>query len=77
MDAFRGLIADFSKAEEELLVVRSASLESTLTGNTYTLVIGGLGLLGLTLVLGYVFTEMDPVLLLSADGMEGAQRIFS
>jgi methyl-accepting chemotaxis protein len=57
MDAFRGLIADFEKAEEDLLVVRSASLESTLTGNTYTLVIGGLGLLGLTLVLGATLTR--------------------
>ena len=57
MDAFRGLIADFAKAEEDLLVVRSASLESTLTGNTYTLVIGGLGLLGLTLVLGATLTR--------------------
>lgn len=57
MDAFRGLIADFSKAEEDLMVVRSAALESTLTSNTYTLVIGGVGLFGLTLVLGTTLTR--------------------
>jgi methyl-accepting chemotaxis protein len=57
MDAFRGLIVEFSKAEEDLLVVRSASLESTLSSNTYTLVIGGLALFGLTLVLGTTLTR--------------------
>jgi methyl-accepting chemotaxis protein len=57
MDAFRGLIAEFSKVEEDLLAVRSASLDSTLTSNTYTLVIGGISLFGLTVVLGTMLTR--------------------
>lgn len=37
----------------------------------------GVALLVETFVLGWVLTEMDPVLLFSRDGIDGAQRIFS
>ena len=57
MDAFRGVIAEFSKEEADLLVVRSAAANSTLTANTYTLVFGGLGLFLLTGVLGLMLTR--------------------
>jgi methyl-accepting chemotaxis protein len=52
MDAFRASVAEFAKAESDLLVVRSAALESTMTSNTYTLLFGGLALFALTSVLG-------------------------
>jgi methyl-accepting chemotaxis protein len=57
MDTFRGGIAEFSKAEEELLVVRSASLGSTMSVTTYTLLFGGIGLLVLAGVLGLALTR--------------------
>ncbi len=57
MDAFRAGIADFGKEESSLLVVRSAALESTMAATTYTLVLGGLGLLSLTGVLGWALTR--------------------
>lgn len=37
----------------------------------------GASLLLLTFVLGYILTEVDPVLLFSGEGIAGAQRIFS
>ncbi len=57
MDSFRVGVAEFAKEEQELLVVRSASLDSTKTATTYTLVLGGLGLLALTGALGWVLTR--------------------
>ena len=57
MDAFRASIAEFAKQESSLLVVRSAALESTMSATTYTLVLGGLGLLALTGVLGWALTR--------------------
>jgi len=57
MDTFRGGIAEFSKAEEELLVVRSASLGSTMSVTTYTLLFGGIGLFVLAGVLGLALTR--------------------
>jgi methyl-accepting chemotaxis protein len=57
MDAFRGVIAEFSKEESDLLVVRSAAADATLTANTYTLVFGGLALFLLTGVLGLLLTR--------------------
>ena len=57
MDAFRAGIAEFAKEESALLVVRSAALESTMAATTYTLVLGGLGLLALTSALGWALTR--------------------
>ncbi len=57
MDAFRGGIAEFAQAEEELLVVRSAALESTMSSTTYTLVLGGVALFALAAVLGLTLTR--------------------
>ena len=57
MDAFRGGVAEFAKAEYDLLEVRSAALESTMTANTHTLVFGGLGLFALTGVLGLLLAR--------------------
>jgi methyl-accepting chemotaxis protein len=57
MDTFRGGIAEFSKAEEELLAVRSASLGSTMSVTTYTLLFGGIGLFVLAGVLGLALTR--------------------
>ena len=57
MDAFRGSVAEFKKAESDLLVVRSAALASTASLTTYTLVLGGLALCGLTMALGYALTR--------------------
>ena len=57
MDAFRAGVADFSKAESDLLVVRSATLASTASLTTYTLVVGGLVLCVLTGVLGFTLTR--------------------
>jgi methyl-accepting chemotaxis protein len=57
MDAFRAGIAEFSTQESALLDSRSAALESTMTGTTYTLVFGGLCLLALTGALGWALTR--------------------
>jgi methyl-accepting chemotaxis protein len=57
MDAFRAGVAEFAKEEQHLLVVRSAALDSTVSATTYTLVLGGLGLLALTAVLGWALTR--------------------
>ena len=57
MDAFRGGIAEFSKVEADLLVVRSAEADATLSANTYTLIFGGLGLFVLTAVLGLLLNR--------------------
>lgn len=57
MDAFRAIIAEFSKEESDLLVIRSASVDSTMRANTHTLVFGGLGLFVLTAFLGLALTR--------------------
>lgn len=57
MDAFRAGVADFSKAESDLLVVRSATLDSTASFTTWTLIGGGLALCVLTGVLGLILTR--------------------
>jgi methyl-accepting chemotaxis protein len=57
MDAFRGGIAEFSKAEGDLLEVRSAALASTVATTTYTLLLGGLGLCVMTGLLGFALTR--------------------
>ncbi|MFY9460735.1 MAG: methyl-accepting chemotaxis protein [Aquabacterium commune] len=57
MDAFRAGITDFAKEESSLLVVRSQAQESTMASTTYTLLLGGLGLLALTGVLGWALTR--------------------
>jgi methyl-accepting chemotaxis protein len=57
MDAFRGGVAEFSKAESDLLVIRSQSLASTASLTNNTLVVGGLGLFALTGLLGFVLTR--------------------
>jgi len=57
MDAFRGAIAEFSKEEDDLLVIRSKSADDTLTANTYTLIFGGLALFVLTGIFGLMLTR--------------------
>jgi methyl-accepting chemotaxis protein len=57
MDAFRGGVAEFSKAESDLLVIRSASLASTASLTTVTLVVGGLGLCVFTGLIGFALTR--------------------
>lgn len=57
MDAFRAGVAEFYKAEADLLVTRSASLDATASVTTNTLVLGGLGLLVLTGLLGLGLTR--------------------
>jgi methyl-accepting chemotaxis protein len=52
MDAFRGQVAEFAKSEQDLLVVRSAALESTMSITTYTLLLGGLALFALATTFG-------------------------
>ena len=44
MDAFRAGIAAFAKEESDLLVLRSAALDSTMSATTYTLLLGGMGI---------------------------------
>jgi methyl-accepting chemotaxis protein len=57
MDAFRAGIAEFAKEESTLLDVRAQVLETTMSGTTYTLLLGGFGLLALTGVLGWALTR--------------------
>jgi methyl-accepting chemotaxis protein len=57
MDAFRSGIAEFAKAESDLLVVRSRALESTASMTTYTLALGGIGLCLVAGVLGFVLAR--------------------
>ena len=57
MDAFRGDVAEFYKAEEDLLVIRSASLDATAALTTSTLVMGGLALCVLTGLLGFALAR--------------------
>ncbi len=57
MDAFRGGVAEFAKAEEDLLVTRSAAVESTMSSTNYTLALGGLALFALAAVLGLTLTR--------------------
>ena len=57
MDAFRGGIAEFSKAESDLLVTRSESLTSTESLTNITLVVGGLGLCLITGAIGFTLSR--------------------
>jgi len=57
MDAFRGGVAEFSKAESDLLVIRAQSLASIEFLTTTTLVVGGLGLCVLTGLIGFALTR--------------------
>ncbi len=57
MDAFRDGVAEFSKAESDLLVIRSQSLASTESLTTITLVVGGLGLCVMTGLIGLALTR--------------------
>jgi methyl-accepting chemotaxis protein len=57
MDAFRSGVADFYKAEADLLEIRSASLAFTASATTNTLIFGGLFLFVLTGLLGFGLTS--------------------
>jgi len=57
MDAFRGGIAEFIKVEADLLTDRSATLDSTSTATTRTLVIGGLLMCALAVALGVMLSR--------------------
>jgi methyl-accepting chemotaxis protein len=57
MDAFRGGVAEFSKAESDLLVIRSQALASDVSVTTMTLIFGGLALFVVTGLLGLVLTR--------------------
>lgn len=57
MDAFRGGVAEFSKAESDLLVIRSGALASMASLTTMTLLLGGIGLFVFTGFLGFALTR--------------------
>jgi methyl-accepting chemotaxis protein len=57
MDTFRGGVAEFSKAESDLLVTRSELLNSTESLTNVTLVVGGLGLCLITGAIGFALTR--------------------
>jgi methyl-accepting chemotaxis protein len=57
MDAFRGGVAEFYKAEADLLGVRAEALAATASMTTYTLSLGGIGLCVLTCALGFALTR--------------------
>jgi methyl-accepting chemotaxis protein len=57
MDAFRAGVAEFAQAEQGLLVARAAALDDTMSVNRSTLLLGGLGLVALTAVLGVALTR--------------------
>jgi methyl-accepting chemotaxis protein len=57
MDAFRGGIVEFSKAESDLLVIRSEAMAATASLTTITLTVGGLALCVLTGVIGFALTR--------------------
>lgn len=57
MDSFRGGIAEFYKAESDLLLVRSDALASTASLTTMTLLVGGLALFALTGLLGFALAR--------------------
>jgi methyl-accepting chemotaxis protein len=57
MDAFRSGVAEFSKAESDLLVTRSAALASTASLTTLTLLFGGLGLFAITGLMGLALSR--------------------
>jgi methyl-accepting chemotaxis protein len=57
MDAFRVQIAEFSKAESDLLDIRSASLSSIASLTTLTLVFGGVGLCLVTSLIGVLLAR--------------------
>ncbi len=57
MDAFRSGIAEFAKAESDLLSIRSEALASTASTTNYTLTFGGLALCLLTGGLGFALAR--------------------
>jgi methyl-accepting chemotaxis protein len=57
MDSFRSGKTEFSKAESDLLVARSADLASTASMTNYTLVIGGIGLCLVAAGLGFALAR--------------------
>jgi methyl-accepting chemotaxis protein len=57
MDAFRAGIAEFSKVEKDLLVVRSAAVDNTVSTSNLALSLGGLMLCALTAGLGVALTR--------------------
>jgi methyl-accepting chemotaxis protein len=57
MDAFRAEVANFSKAESDLLVIRSADLASVASLTNITLMAGGLLLFVLSGVLGFALAR--------------------
>jgi methyl-accepting chemotaxis protein len=57
MDAFRAGIAEFAKAESDLLVVRTREMESTASTATYTLALGGLALCAVAGMLGFLLAR--------------------
>ena len=57
MDAFRAKIAEFAEVERSLLVTRAAAVDSTVASTNYALSFGGLALVGLTGLLGFVLTR--------------------
>ena len=57
MDAFRGDVAEFSKMESDLLVIRSEAMSATASLTTLTLTMGGLALCILTAVIGLMLAR--------------------
>lgn len=74
MDAFRAEIAEFSKMESDLLAIRSANLDATMSLNNYTLVFGGLLLLAMTLLMGAALTR-SVFRQLGAEPLEAAKAV--
>ena len=74
MDAFRLGVAEFAKAEEDLLAVRKATLESTMSATTYTLLIGGAALFVLAGTAG-VFLARSVFRQLGAEPSEAAAAV--
>ena len=74
MDSFRARIAEFAKTEEDLLVVRSAELNSTMSSTTSIMVGGGLLLFVITSVLGWALTR-SVFRQLGADPSEAAAAV--
>ncbi len=57
MDAFRAGIAEFAKAESDLLVIRSQALDSMASTTTYTLSLGGFALCVVAGLLGFLLAR--------------------
>jgi methyl-accepting chemotaxis protein len=74
MDAFRAGVAEFAKVEDDLLTIRSAELNATMSSTTYTMVIGGVILAMLTAALGWVLTR-SVFRQLGADPSEAAATV--